>query len=149
MTRAIIIAAMLSVSCGGSSSQIEVKGSESETLSLAGDWKGKFTNVDAGRTGTIRFSLALGRHTADGEVIMLPAGLDKEPRPLEVQFVEVDDSGSLTGKIEPYMDPQCQCQVKTEFLGRIQGDTISGTFTTKEVESGREQHGRWSVDRQK
>ena len=40
------------------------------------------------------------------------------------------EGGAVQGTMDPYHDPQCDCQVNTTFVGRISGDTIEGTFTT-------------------
>jgi hypothetical protein len=51
--------------------------------------------------------------------------------------------------MDPYTDPACDCQVDTTFVGRIQGDTIEGTFTTAPSGQGAPTAGRWKVTRQK
>lgn len=138
--------------CGGSSSQFEVKGEERSRVSLAGDWKGSYVGVDSGRKGEISFRITVGRHTADGEVLMYPAGAPSQPRPLAVSFAEVADDGSVKGTIKPYTDPQCECQVTTEFNGVLDGDRIEGTFATSAIDSALkdaiDQKGRWWVERQ-
>lgn len=150
MVKMIVLAAMMSTSCAGSASQVEVKGDESSALALAGDWEGTYVGVDSGRRGTIRFSLTAGHHTAEGVVLMYSeddAG-ERQPQPLAIEFVEVAKSGGLSGKIGTYTDPQCQCQMQAEFLGDFQSkDAISGTFTTHELDGRRRQSGRWSVER--
>jgi len=148
MIRMIILAALIGTSCAGSASQVEVKGDDSSALALAGDWEGTYVGVDSGRQGTIRFSLTAGHHTAEGVVMMFVEGTTGEPQPLAIEFVEVEKGGGLSGKIGAYTDPQCQCQVQTEFLGDFEGnDAISGTFTTHELDGQRQQSGRWSIVR--
>ncbi len=129
--------------CGGSltQSQIEMKGKDADLAALAGDWQGGYQQLENGRTGSIKFSLELGRHTADGQVLMGPAAT-----PLKVSFVKIKES-TVTGKIEPYIDPACMCQVSTEFLGTVAGNEIDGTFTEKVIANGDEMHGTWKVSR--
>jgi hypothetical protein len=127
--------------CGGANTQVEVKGGDPDLASLAGNWEGNYQGQESGRTGTIKFALELGRHTADGEVFMGGSNT-----PLQISFVAVQ-KGQISGKIQPYTDPSCTCQVETEFLGDVVGNIIDGTFTTKVVANGVEQHGTWKVTR--
>lgn len=126
--------------CGGSQKQVEMKGGDTDLAKLAGDWEGTYTGIESGRQGPVSFSLQLGRHTADGTVLM------GGETPLEISFVAVE-GGELSGKIAPYTDPNCSCEVQTEFVGALDGDTITGTFTTKVSGTETEQHGNWSVTR--
>lgn len=127
--------------CGSSSSQVPVKGTESQIVSLSGTWEGDYKGEESGRSGPIRFSLTVGRHTADGTVVM------GGQTPLTIRFVEIEGGGGVSGKIEPYIDPSCNCQVETEFTGQRVGERIDGTFTTKVIATGAVQHGTWGVAR--
>lgn len=139
---ALAAAATTAAACGGSANQVEVKGGESDLASIAGEWEGSYTGVESGRSGPVSFSLSLGRHTADGTVLM---GGDT---PLKIQFLAVE-GGTLSGKIDPYTDPSCSCEVVTEFVGTQDSDSISGTFTTKVTGTDTVQTGEWSVTRKK
>ena len=71
---------------------------------------------------------------------------------LNSPFVEPDrhfvvEDGQVSGRIDPYTDPVCDCQVKTEFLGLLKGDIVDGTFTTEMIEDGKTMRGNWSVAR--
>lgn len=132
-------AAMLTA-CGGSQKDVEVKGAETEMAKVAGEWEGTYEGKESGRSGTAKFSLQLGRHTAEGNVYM---GGDT---PLKIQFVQVE-GGQIQGTIAPYTDPNCQCEVETSFLGTLDGDTISGMFSTKIGATGQIQTGTWQVTR--
>ena len=46
---------------------------------------------------------------------------------LTIRLVRVQGD-TVTGRMEPYTDPDCQCTVETTFRGVLRGDTISGTF---------------------
>lgn len=126
------------VACGGAAQQVEMKGADGELAQIAGDWEGSYTGTDSGRTGPVSFSLELGRHTADGTVLM------GGETPLKIQFVAVE-GGQVSGKIAPYTDPRCSCEVETEFVGTVVGDAITGSFVTRV--QGQEQRGEWSVTR--
>ncbi|KAB2892709.1 MAG: hypothetical protein F9K40_17915 [Kofleriaceae bacterium] len=128
------------VACGGSQKDVEVKGKETETAKLAGDWEGTYEGRESGRSGTVKFSLQLGRHTAEGEVYM------GGETPLNIQFIEVE-GGQIQGTIAPYTDPNCDCQVETSFLGIVTGDEIKGEFSTKVGATGQIQTGTWQVSR--
>jgi len=142
MLRTSLIASVFAMAaCGGANSQIEVKGGDPEIAQVAGNWEGDYHGEESGRSGTVKFALELGRHTADGQVFMGGSNT-----PLAISFVSVQ-KGQISGKIQPYTDPSCTCQVETEFLGNFSGNEIDGTFTTKVVANGAEQHGTWKVTR--
>lgn len=132
--------AALLTACGGSQKDVEVKGGETDMAQLAGDWEGTYQGNESGRSGTAKFSLQLGRHTAEGVVYM---GGDT---PLQIKFVQVE-GGKIQGTIAPYTDPNCSCEVETSFLGTLEGDVISGMFSTKISATGQIQTGTWSVNR--
>ena len=126
--------------CGGTQKEVTVKGADTELAKLAGDWAGDYKGNESGRAGTVSFSLQLGRHTAEGEVIMSGA------TPLKIEFVAVKGA-QVKGTIAPYNDPNCSCQVETSFLGNVAGNTISGMFETKIGTTGQIQTGSWTVTR--
>jgi hypothetical protein len=66
--------------------------------------------------------------------------------PLDIQFIKVD-GGQLQGTIAPYTDPALGIEVKTSFLGTLEGDSISGMFTTEIKEKGMVHTGKWQVTR--
>ena len=65
---------------------------------------------------------------------------------LTSQFVRAADD-QVSGVLDPYDDPSCRCPVRTEFIGRLVGDTLSGTYQTIQVTGGRSTAGRWRVVR--
>ncbi len=135
------------VGCAASVKSVEVKGEIDDKVKLAGKWKGVYKGTQTGREGTVEFDLAVGRHHAEGQVMMY-AGQDRSKgHPLQIRFVEVKD-GQITGKITPYMDPRCKCQVKTEFTGHVTRDTIEGSFVSFLPKLNLKQSGTWVVYRQ-
>jgi hypothetical protein len=137
--RSFLVVGVL-VACGGGQKQVAVKGQDSELVKIAGDWEGAYEGRDSGRQGPVKFSLQLGRHTAEGEVFM------GGETPLKIQFVEIEGR-QLKGTIAPYTDPNCSCEVSTSFLGTLANDTVSGTFETKVKDAV--QTGTWQVTRKK
>ena len=138
----------LMLGCAASAKNVEVKGEVEDVVLLAGKWKGTYKGIQSGREGTVEFDLEVGRHHALGEVMMYPTQDRAKGRPLKIRFVQVK-KGEIRGKITPYVDPRCKCQVNTEFLGRVQGNTIEGEFTTHLPGSARAHSGTWAVYRQR
>ena len=135
------------VGCGSSMKSVEMKGSDQDLMGLAGDWEGDYEVLGEGsRTGKIHFTLDSGRHTAKGEVLMYAEGSEDKPQPLNVSFVRAE-SGEVNGKLDPYLDPACQCQALTTFTGSRVGDVISGTFTVELVTLKMTRNGTWRVAR--
>jgi hypothetical protein len=135
---------MLALGCASSATSVPVKGPESDLATLVGEWKGHYENDGAGRSGEITFKLEVGRHSAEGQVVMqLPTG---EARPLKIQFVEIARR-ELRGRIDPYVDPTCDCTVQTEFVGLMRGSTVAGTFTSRLEGRGGARTGTWAVQR--
>jgi hypothetical protein len=126
--------------------------------SLAGEWRGEYWSAATGRRGTIRFTLEADTGAAWGDVWMLPAVHSMAAgeggavrgggaQPLQIRFVRVAAGGALSGTIEPYRDPGCDCLLSSTFTGDVVGDRIDGTFPT----SGGPTHpiatGKWEARR--
>ena len=137
-----MFALMMVVACGGTQKEVAVKGSDLDLARVAGDWEGNYNGTDSGRTGPVSFSLQVGSHTAEGQVMMDGA------TPLKIEFVKVKDD-QVKGTIAPYTDPSCSCEVETTFLGTLGNDVIDGTFETKVSATGQLQTGTWSVARKR
>lgn len=148
------------VACAGSPRRVPLYGDASH---LTGTWRGQYTSDESGRAGSIAFELEAGRDTARGDVLMFvprspqeapsfqPAGTWQAPPPpdarsLTIRFVQVD-ADRVRGRLDPYPDPDCGCTVETVFVGRLQGDVIAGTFTTRHLDRDRLQRGSWRVRR--
>jgi hypothetical protein len=126
--------------CGGTQKEVAVQGSDLDLARVAGDWEGEYKGADTGRSGAVSFSLAVGSHTAEGQVVMNGA------TPLKIAFVKIKNN-EVKGTIAPYTDPACSCEVETTFLGTAENDTIDGTFESKVSKTGQVQTGTWSVTR--
>jgi len=137
--RGWMFVAMLAA-CGGGQKDVAVQGADTELVKLVGEWQGDYKGNESGRTGPVTFSLQLGSHTAEGEVVM------GGKTPLKIEFVQVK-GGQIKGTIAPYTDPNCSCQVETSFLGNVTGDSIAGMFETKIGATGQIQTGSWQVTR--
>jgi hypothetical protein len=139
-----------------------VSGPETAVQRLAGEWTGYYVGTKSHRSGAISFSLQAGDTTAYGEVVMVPreywrydparersVRVTPPPVLLTVTFVRVMN-GEVTGVLEPYSDPDCDCLVVTTFTGQMTTPhTITGTFATRIVGTSAQQSGRWQVTRRK
>lgn len=137
-----MLALTMFAACGASQKEVAVQGSDLDLARVAGDWEGEYKGTDSGRTGPVSFSLQVGSHTAEGQVMMGGA------TPLKIEFVKVKQ-GEVKGTIAPYTDPGCSCEVQTTFMGTLGDDAINGTFETKVSTSGQIQTGTWSVMRKR
>jgi hypothetical protein len=139
MKKLILAVAMLAA-CGASQKEVAVKGNDLDLARVAGDWDGEYKGTESGRSGPVSFSLQVGSHVAEGQVVMNGA------TPLKIEFVKIQQD-QVKGTIAPYTDPACSCQVETTFLGTINENTIVGSFESKLGASGQTQTGTWSVSR--
>lgn len=132
-----------------------------ETQALQGDWEGTYSSEGTGRTGSIAFRLDAGRDSAYGDVLMVPVraeelrgpGFPESPRLfrpmnrlLRISFVRCED-GEVTGRLEPYEDPETGERIYTTFEGRLTGQVFQGTFSTLYPGSTHPVSGKWSVRR--
>ena len=144
---------------------VPVEAAKDDLSVLVGRWTGEYSSKDTGRTGSIVFELKSGGSTANGDVLMWPKGsqgptipstsqpseeqLRKMPQVINISFVKAE-AGQITGTMTPYTDPDCRCEVRTVFVGTIQGDVIAGTFTTERWDRQEKLGaGVWKVTRQK
>ena len=124
---------------------------------------GEYRSAETGRTGIITFRLAAGADTAFGDVLMFPgvgkqsdgteptisplAGA-KKPKWLSIKFVRVE-GGEISGTLETYRDPACECDVRTTFKGPIVDDRVAGAFLTRHLAENKEQSGVWNTVRKR
>ncbi|MGH7733255.1 MAG: hypothetical protein ACREOE_06025, partial [Gemmatimonadales bacterium] len=151
--------------CATRNPVVPVAGPMQDVASLAGDWDGTYASPVTGRVGTIAFTLSSGGDSAFGAVTMIPNGLRQPLVPwrgqnsatapvksaefLTIRFVRVA-AGRVSGALTPYADPETGAAARTHFEGRVAGDTVSGTFTTRfEGASVAGPTGTWQVVRRR
>lgn len=148
------------MACQSIPETVPLVGSPMDVSSLVGEWNGEYDGGASGRSGSIVFVLRSATDTAHGDVLMIPrahgenAGADTRHgqlqlhsnQVLKIAFVRVAN-GEVTGTLDPYTDPDCNCTVQTTFTGRLRDNTIEGTFVTRGSQLPREQTGRWRVTR--
>lgn len=132
---------LAATACAWQSSPVAMVGLAPDVSALAGEWSGEYRSGETQRWGTIWFRLEAGRDTAYGDVLMIPREpvvqmmpeataplmMKPVPRVLTIKFVRVE-GGRITGAIEPYTSPDCECMLFTVFRGELRGDRIEGDF---------------------
>jgi len=156
--RATIAALLLGLGCTYQGTPVPVAG---DTNLLAGEWDGTYVSQETGRSGSIVFHLKAGTDSAYGDVLMIPTQADysrpptlpESPQPfrklgrvLTISFVQCE-GGEVTGRLDPYEDPDTGERIYTTFEGRLKGNTFKGTFVTLYPTSGHRTAGKWSVER--
>ena len=156
--------AILPLAAGVSTpSPVPVIAPAGDVAALAGEWRGEYSG-SSGRSGSIVFSLTAGRDTAYGDVAMVPTGGEPllaaetgrpgavtrpSSRALTIRFVRIAGD-SVSGWLDPYQAPDCNCVLTTTFMGRANGDRIDGTFrTVGDPRATGAQEGRWTVTRRR
>jgi hypothetical protein len=162
----VLAASALAVACSSTpvSPSIAVEGVKNDVKLLSGKWKGEYESKQNGRSGSIIFEFKSGNE-GHGDVLMWPKGskepikpaagkdLSEEqirniPQVLTVSFVR-SEKGLLTGTMDPYTDPDCNCDVRTTFAGTIDGDVITGEFTIERWDhTGPQVKGTWHMKRE-
>lgn len=153
----------LTAACALNPAPVPVTGAAADVNALAGEWTGEYRSVETGRSGSILFTLQSGRDTAYGDVIMVAreSGMTHDDamrvatarrqanQVLTIRFVRVSGS-TVTGTIEPYPSPDCNCQLITVFRGELRGDRIEGSFRTHHSDHETvAQQGTWWATRTK
>ena len=155
----------VALACAAKQTPITVAGDTGDLASLAGKWTGDYSSAATGRSGSIVFNLSPSGDAANGDVVMVPRGYGKPLVPysanttaggtmqntntsqvLTIKLVRVSGD-TVSGFLDAYRDPSCDCPVQTTFMGRLSGDTIDGTFTTRGSPSNTPQTGTWRVKR--
>ena len=160
----VVLAALLAAcSSAPPPPPVSVDANQKDLNSMAGDWSGEYFSGDTGRTGSIRLTLDAEQGAVSGTVLMFPKGRSSamEPanrqaspstsaprggQPLSIRFILIED-GMVSGTLEPYKDPECDCLLSTTFTGRVHGDVIEGSFVSHGGPAHVTQDGRWKVTR--
>ena len=166
LTVALMFAGGLAAgACITSQTPVPMSGTPSDLAQLAGEWTGQYSSQETGRSGSIVFHLIAGTDSAHGDVLMSPTGMQVHaqmpqagapPQPgaaspptaqaIAISFARIA-GGRVSGRLAPYIDPDCQCPLMTVFEGRLSGDVLEGTYTSRRQTGGAEQHGQWRVTR--
>ncbi len=141
--------------CSSNPQPISVVGERDDINLLVGTWRGHYEADDNSRSGVIEFQLARDSDTASGSVIMY-AGDDRAPTAspegasmshrLAIRFIQLG-KGFVSGRLDPYEDPDCRCVIETLFEGRLTGDVIEGGYSSRGVYEPFTRTGKWKVTR--
>ncbi|HUF65895.1 MAG TPA: hypothetical protein VMM17_07955 [Gemmatimonadaceae bacterium] len=147
-------------SCASASREVPVLGDPGKVAVLVGEWRGEYTSPMTGRTGTIYFALQEGTGAAEGDVVMIrdrSTAVNWEDRVtiasarhlaevLSIRFVRME-TGLVTGRLEPYVDPDCGNVHTTTFYGEVRdGRVMTGSFVS--VSDAHRLHtGGWTATR--
>jgi hypothetical protein len=149
--------------CASKPTPVTVTGNAADRASLAGTWGGEYNSPITGRSGSIVFKLSSDGEAATGDVVMIPKDYGKplvrydrsnptsmqtgaNSQVLTIRLVRISGD-SVSGVLDAYRDPQCDCPVETTFSGRVNGDRIDGTFITRGTATVAPQTGSWRVKR--
>jgi len=162
MKRFIVVLALAGIAsadtgCASRPPETQMSASDFDLGPLVGEWRGDYINPEAGRSGTIAFTLRAGESSASGKVVMMPGKADTLASAaamarsvINISFMR-KEGNKVTGTLDPYIDPTCACRVTTNFEGSFtDARTIEGTFTTVPSQSGAVvTGGKWKVTRVK
>lgn len=116
---------MLALACTSAPAAVPIQATPAEISALAGHWEGEYSSKATGRLGSIVLDLIAGEDHAHGDVLMIPRGSNDPYRParrpggqgpgpaeatqlLKIRFIRAEGAG-LSGTLEPYWDPDCNC----------------------------------------
>ncbi len=139
----VLFAASFLTACAAT---IPVKGNTTEVMSFAGHWEGRFQERDSNRHGKVTFELETGRHTGEGKVIAFTGDDESQSQTLTIKVVRLAGD-AVSGTIGPYVDPRCNCKVKSEFKGQLRDDSIVGSYVMSSDDGSVTRDGEWSVER--
>jgi hypothetical protein len=146
------------VGCASKPPEIALSSRDFDLNPLVGEWRGNYVNPEAGRSGTIAFTLHAGVSSASGNVVMIPHTADSSLSSaaavarsvLKINFIR-KEGRKVSGTLDPFRDPNCGCQVTTTFEGTFtDAHTIEGSFSTAPLVVGpKVTNGTWKVTRVK
>ena len=158
---ALTLTAVLS-GCAARQAAVPLVGAPADVDALLGRWVGEYSSTETGRSGSISFTLLARGDTAHGDVVMVPSGWNQPLQPwrdetvralerpraevLTISFVRVTGN-EVAGDLAPYRDPESGSPLYTRFAGKLSGDVIEGTFTTRRGQGAQVQGGTWSARR--
>lgn len=162
MRAALPISLIIVLGCAGTSAPVTVVGTQADLASLDGSWSGEYWGSGSGRSGSIVFEVKADSHAASGDVVMIPKGSNRplhrahdesvaeasipSSQVLTIRFVRIAE-GQVSGELDPYHAPDCDCALLTRFLGTVRGDTIAGSYETSGERSRDRATGEWRVIR--
>ncbi|HYT71704.1 MAG TPA: hypothetical protein VEK78_10000, partial [Gemmatimonadales bacterium] len=160
--RSVAFGALLAGCTAAPQPPVPMVGAPGDVQALAGVWEGSYSSAATGRSGSISFTLTPSGDSAFGDVIMIPRGWGRPLRAwdrteqggvagarpssqvLTINFVRVA-AGRVNGTLAPYADPETGAKLFTRFEGKLDRESIEGTYTTTALGSATSQSGEWKV----
>ena len=158
-------AVVLALACASQPMPVPATIDPQGAVLLTGEWSGTYDSPAKDRSGFISFQLEQDADSTvcRGDVLMIPRNTGIPVRPVAGHFPHNDQpvraprmlviesirvmGDKISGRMEPYEDPGTFRPVRTAFEGRVVGDTIRGTLTSLDEETGARFTGTWSVTR--
>lgn len=161
---ASILALTVLTACAWKRTPVPIISDDGSSALLVGTWSGEYSSGETGRSGSISFEMSSEKDTAYCDVVMVPkartfqiAAQEQSPQiinpqafaqPLKIRFIRLGE-GRVSGTLDPYLDPECDCPVSTTFDGNMTGaNIIEGTFITRGADVPTST-GTWKVKRQR
>jgi hypothetical protein len=135
-------------------SPVPLEGNRQDVSAVSGGWAGRYSSKATGYGDveiTFSPSLRLTRNASASDAPKLNGEGEYEPSPCTVLSIKVVrvKGDEVRGTIAPYWDPDCDCRAQTVFEGKISGERIVGTFSSRRESSDRRVlTGVWQVERQ-
>lgn len=145
----------VATACGSARSGASDAAPAPALAALEGEWDGEYVGEDTAVAGRVSFRVTTSGDSATGTARVVPRGATQpldpatpggQPGSLRITFKRAE-SGEVLGTVEPFRDPDSGAAVSTTLVGTIDGDTLSGTFTSTSPGDAVPMKGRWSVTR--
>ena len=159
----LVLVALSAAACETQRAAIPIVANPEQRSALVGEWHGRYESPSTKRSGSIVFFLVAGEDHAHGDVLMIPAGSSEPYRPsagsaeavalrrgpqlLTIRFIRAKE-GRISGSLDPYWDPDCDCRTLTVFEGELTADRVQGSFTSRSgPDTPPRLTGTWFADR--
>src|SRR5258708_31194356 len=90
----------------------------------------------------------IGLRRAGGDPTAVGQPAVRSGQAIGITFLRVT-GGRVSGRLDPYTDPDCNCPLYTTFEGALKADTLQGTYSSHHDTGGYTPHGGWRVVRNK
>ena len=164
LTKTLIIGAAASIMVGCAAFETpaikEVSGTTYDVAQLTGTWEGSFVSTATKRSGIITLDLNQVANKEVGSITLhyqkkhpkvhapkghnvKKTGTYTKSKPLSVEFMAIED-GKISGTVTPYSDPVFLGKtVFSTYEGKVTGNRIEGTYTSRIGQNGNLFTGSW------
>ena len=163
LTKTLIIGSIASIMFGCALTSTpdikEVSGTTFDIAQLTGTWEGNFDSTVTQRSGTITLELNQEGQREVGSILLQyqkkhpkvhapkghnikKTGTYTKTKPLSVEFIAIED-GKISGTVTPYLDPIFSRKIFSTYEGKLIGNRIEGTYTSRIGQNGNSFTGSW------